>query len=253
VADWKERHRDKICDAASSLRNIHRGMRVFVGSGAAEPQALVRALAARGSELADNQIVHLMTLGVAPYVEPRLEEGFRHNAFFIGANTREAVSQCRADYTPIFLSEIPRLLRSGRLPIDVAAGANKSARQPRLPELGSQRGHLQSGGRVRASRDRAGESPHATRARRRVSVRLAGSPQVHRMVPQHEPLLEGRHPEPDDVEARMNVPGTAEGNWRWRRTPDLLTEPAFRRLRELTENSNRSSLGRGNLVSPGTT
>jgi 4-alpha-glucanotransferase len=51
-------------------------------------------------------------------------------------------------------------------------------------------------------------------------------------------------------DARMNVPGTAEGNWRWRCPPDMLDAPGFERLRELTENSNRSPLGRANLVSP---
>ena len=61
-----------------------------------------------------------MTLGVAPYTNEKLDDLFRHNAFFIGANVREAVTQGRADYTPMFLYEIPRLFRSGRKVIDVA-------------------------------------------------------------------------------------------------------------------------------------
>ena len=61
-----------------------------------------------------------MTLGVAPYTAPAFDQRFRHNAFFIGANTRDAVDEGRADYTPVFLSEIPRLFRDGRIVIDVA-------------------------------------------------------------------------------------------------------------------------------------
>jgi acyl-CoA hydrolase len=73
-----------------------------------------------GTHLADNEIVHLLTLGEAPYVGPGLEQRFRHTAFFIGANVRAAVQEGRADYMPVFLSEIPALIRSRRVGIDVA-------------------------------------------------------------------------------------------------------------------------------------
>lgn len=117
---WQVRYRHKRVSADVALRCVKRGERVFIGSGAAEPQALVAALARRGGELADTEIMHIMTLGIAPYAEARFTDAFRHNAFFIGSNVRSAVREGRADYTPIFLSEIPRLLRSRRVPIDVA-------------------------------------------------------------------------------------------------------------------------------------
>lgn len=117
---WQDRYRSKLVSAAAAVRCVRRGQRVFVGSGAAEPQALVAALVDRRGELADNEILHILTLGIAPYIEARLKDTFRHNAFFIGPNVREAVEQGRADYTPVFLSEIPRLFRSGRIPLDVA-------------------------------------------------------------------------------------------------------------------------------------
>lgn len=106
--------------AAEAVRIIQPGQRIFVGSGAAEPQSLVTALAERSAELHGNEIVHILTLGVAPYCDPHFSAAFRHNALFIGANVREAVGQGRADYTPVFLSEVPRLFRSGRLPLDAA-------------------------------------------------------------------------------------------------------------------------------------
>ena len=118
--DWSTCRAGKVQTAAQAVQGIRRGQRVFIGSGCAEPQRLVQALAARGNELADTQIIHLLTLGTAPYVDPRLERGFRHNAFFIGANVREAVADGRADFTPIFLSEIPALFRRGQIPVDVA-------------------------------------------------------------------------------------------------------------------------------------
>jgi acyl-CoA hydrolase/GNAT superfamily N-acetyltransferase len=119
VAPWQERFADKICTAEQAVSVIRPGHRVFVGSGAGEPQTLVEALSERPG-LSDTEIVHILTLGVATYAEPRFGDRFRHNAYFIGPNVREAVNQGRADYTPIFLSEIPRLFRSGRTVLDVA-------------------------------------------------------------------------------------------------------------------------------------
>ena len=117
---WTGLYRERLVDAATAVRSIKRGQRVFIGSGAAEPQALVRALAERANELTDTEIFHIMTLGVAPYAEERFARNFRHNAFFIGANTRRAIQEGRADYTPVFLSEIPKLFRTRRIPLDAA-------------------------------------------------------------------------------------------------------------------------------------
>src|SRR6476659_9817385 len=105
--------------AAEALACVTRGTRVFVGSGCAEPTVLVNALAER-EDVADVEVLHIMTLGDAPYARAMSDRRFRHNAFFIGANVRQAVAACAADYTPVFLSEIPRLFRSHRLRIDVA-------------------------------------------------------------------------------------------------------------------------------------
>jgi acyl-CoA hydrolase/RimJ/RimL family protein N-acetyltransferase len=117
--DWKERYKSKVKTAAEAVSVIRHGSRVFIGSGAGEPQCLVNALSAR-DDLDDTELVHIMTLGVAPSSTTKFDTRFRHNAFFIGANTREAVAEGRADYTPIFLSEIPRLFRTGRNVVDVA-------------------------------------------------------------------------------------------------------------------------------------
>jgi len=118
--DWAKECAAKITTAGEAVRAIPRGRRILIGSGAAEPYRLVEALVTHGTHLANNEVVHLLTLGPAPYVEPGLEQRFRHTAFFIGRNVREAVQQGRADFMPVFMSEIPRLIRSRRVHIDVA-------------------------------------------------------------------------------------------------------------------------------------
>lgn len=117
---WQERHADKLMTARDALRAIKRGHTVFVGSGASGPQVLVEEMAKWADDFVDLKIVHLLTLIPAPYAEPKFKYQFRHNAFFVGDNVREAVAEGRADYTPIFLSEIPGLFKSRRCHIDVA-------------------------------------------------------------------------------------------------------------------------------------
>ncbi len=116
--NWQSKYASKIKSAEQALEVIQPGNRIFIGSACGTPKRLVEALAERPVE--DVEVTHLLTLGVAPYAEERLAGRYRANSFFISANVRDAVQAGRADYTPIFLSEIPRLLRSGRLPIDVA-------------------------------------------------------------------------------------------------------------------------------------
>jgi len=118
--DWRQRYVHKLRSADDALHVVRSGHHIFVGSGAAVPQYLVDRLTARADYLHAAEIVHIMTLGIAPYALPPVKESFRHNAFFVGPNVRDAVAAGEADYTPIFLSEVPRLFRSGRVPIDVA-------------------------------------------------------------------------------------------------------------------------------------
>ncbi len=117
---WQQRFADRMTTAEEAIRLLRPGRRIFIGSGAAEPVSLVNAMVRYGTQLADNEVVHILTLGPAPYAAPSCADRFRHNAFFIGANTRSAVREGRADFTPVFLSEVPGLLRSGRTPVDAA-------------------------------------------------------------------------------------------------------------------------------------
>jgi acyl-CoA hydrolase len=106
--------------AQQAVEHIRSGQRVFVHGAAATPQVLLQALVERAAELTDVEIVHMHADGPAPHVAPHLAGRFRHRALFIGSNTRQAVQDGRADFVPVFLSDIPQLFTSGQLPIDVA-------------------------------------------------------------------------------------------------------------------------------------
>ena len=117
---WQTEYQKKLRTADEALKCVQSGMRVYIQPGCAEPETLVEALMRRAPAVYDVEIVHMMTMGCAPYVAPEMAGHFRHNAVFIGPNVREAINDCRADYTPIYLSEIEELFESGAMPIDVA-------------------------------------------------------------------------------------------------------------------------------------
>jgi acyl-CoA hydrolase len=105
--------------AAEALEAVHSGDRLWIQSGCGTPSVLVDALVARAPWLNDVEIVHMKTLGNADYTRPEFEGHFRHRGLFLGENVREAVAAGRADYTPIFLSEIERLFEDGALPLNI--------------------------------------------------------------------------------------------------------------------------------------
>lgn len=122
--EWKLKYPDKFLSLGAIFNRIHPGSRIFVGTGCGEPQYLVGALKEyvqkRPKALIDTEILHVWTLGIAPCAEEKFKDNFRLNSFFVGPCTRGAVNRGAADYTPIFLSEVPSLFRKGAIPIDVA-------------------------------------------------------------------------------------------------------------------------------------
>ncbi|TCL39376.1 4-hydroxybutyrate CoA-transferase [Anaerospora hongkongensis] len=118
--DWRMAYQNKLVSAEQAIQVVKSGDRVVTGHACGEPSALVEALVARAPELRAVEIVHMVAMGPAKYAQPGMEASFRHNALFVGASTRKAVEEKRADYTPCFFSEIPRLFREKLLPVDVA-------------------------------------------------------------------------------------------------------------------------------------
>lgn len=104
--------------ASEALSTIRSGQRIYIHGMAAAPQVLIQALTERAADLRDVELVHLHTEGEAPYAEPEMAESFRVKALFIGPNMRKAVNEGRAEYVPVFLSEIPALFRNRTLELD---------------------------------------------------------------------------------------------------------------------------------------
>lgn len=115
---------EKFLPEEKIFARINRGDRIFIGTACAEPQYLVNALvnyvASYPKAFFDAEVIQVWTLGVAPYTDEKFKSNFRHNSFFVGDNTRKAVNAGLADYTPIFLSEVPHVLRDKLVVIDVA-------------------------------------------------------------------------------------------------------------------------------------
>lgn len=124
LAEMKRQYPEKFVSEDQIFSHIHRGDRIFIGTGCSEPQHLVNALIAyvtrHPKAIFDAEVLQVWTFGVAPYADARFQRNFRHNSFFIGDSTREAVNKGLADYTPIFLSQVPELFYRGIVPIDVA-------------------------------------------------------------------------------------------------------------------------------------
>lgn len=118
--DWKEKYKGKITTAELGMKLIQSGNHIFIGTGCGQPQHLVKALVEHSSGITDAHIVHLLTMGAAPYADEKFREKFKMNSFFIADNVRDTLSKGIGDYTPIFLSEIPYEFEQGRIPIDVA-------------------------------------------------------------------------------------------------------------------------------------
>ncbi|MCX5830021.1 MAG: GNAT family N-acetyltransferase [Deltaproteobacteria bacterium] len=124
LESWKGKHPEKFSSEDVIFSHIHRGNTIFIGSACAEPQYLVQGLIryveSKPHAFFDAEIIHVRTLGVAPYTEKKFKQNFRHNSFFIGDTTRDAINTGQADYTPVHLSQLPSLFHRGLVNIDVA-------------------------------------------------------------------------------------------------------------------------------------
>ena len=108
----------RIVSPSEAVAGIESGQQVYVHCAAAAPSVLLDALVARAPELSNVGMIHLHTEGPGPHLAPEMAAHFRHRALFVGPNARAAVNEGRADYVPIFLSEVPHLFDRGVLPLD---------------------------------------------------------------------------------------------------------------------------------------
>lgn len=117
-------YRKKVLPEELIYKKIRRGDHIFFHTACGEPQALVKGLIdfieKNPQSFVDTELFQVWTLGVAPYTDEKYKRFFRHNSFFVGNSTRTAINSGLADYTPVFLSQIPELFRKDHIPVDVA-------------------------------------------------------------------------------------------------------------------------------------
>jgi len=122
--DWQCIYPEKFVSIEKVFGHIRRRDHIFVASGCGEPQYLIQSMMGyvetHPKAFFDAEIIHVYSFGIAPYTDVKFKSNFRHNSFFIGDNTRNPINQGMADYTPISLSDVPALIYSGVVNLDVA-------------------------------------------------------------------------------------------------------------------------------------
>lgn len=185
--------------AEEAVKLITSNDRVLIHGVNAVPYSLVKAMVDRASELRNVEIVHIHTERDILYTKPEYKDSFHSNSFFVGANVRTAVKEGRGDYIPVFLSEVPGLIRKDILPIDVAL-LNVSP-----PD---KHGYCSLGVSL------VGSFPASQKAKVIIAQINPNMPRTHgdgfihvsnidAMVEVDDPLPEQILPEPDDVEMRI--------------------------------------------------
>jgi len=183
--------------------SIHRGDRIFIGTGCGYPQYLVDQLIAytkaHPKAFFDAEVLHIWTLGVNPYLQEDVKRNFRLNSFFVSGPTRDSVNQGAADYTSIFLSQVPELLSRGVIPIDVALV------QTSLPD---EHGYVSLGISVDIVRTAVDCARTVICQINRAMPRTHGDSFLHLseidfVIPFDEPLLEFTTDAPDEVANRI--------------------------------------------------
>lgn len=198
-----DRYPEKFAKIPHIFSHIHRGDRIFIHTGCGEPQYLVKKLIeyvqSNPKAFFDAEVLQVWTLDLAPYTDQKFKANFRHNSFFLGNNTRDAVNQGVADYTPIFLSEVPDIFYKEIVPIDIA-----------LIQLSSpdNHGYMSLGVSVDIVKA-AAEKAHLVIAQVNVNMpRVHGDSFLHIdeidfIVPNDEPILEYDAGENDEVTEKI--------------------------------------------------
>ncbi|MBN1832102.1 MAG: GNAT family N-acetyltransferase [Deltaproteobacteria bacterium] len=120
IPEWAQTFNISTVSAEEAVKKINPGHRVFVSTGCSQPNQLLRAMAARAHELADVEIIQLLAIGDIPYLEKGHKENFKINSFFISEGIRDSINKGLGSYTPILLSDIPRLFSGGQLALDLS-------------------------------------------------------------------------------------------------------------------------------------
>ena len=113
---WKTWYKEHLFTPAQAVQQIKSGQRVVVAHACGEPSIILDALVANAAQYENVEIIHMVAMGKAAYCQPQYDKNFHHNAFFLGGSTRAAAAEGRVDFTPVYFSEIPSLLREDLRP-----------------------------------------------------------------------------------------------------------------------------------------
>ena len=119
--DWRKYYKEHTMTPEQAVSVIRDGDRVVFGHAVGEPIIFQRTMARMAEQFHNVEIAHMVYLGSGDYLKPGMESHFRHNALFVGGAARKPIAENRADYTPAFFSDVPRMFRDGTLPVDVFA------------------------------------------------------------------------------------------------------------------------------------
>ncbi|MBN1249215.1 MAG: acetyl-CoA hydrolase/transferase family protein [Anaerolineae bacterium] len=120
-SDWQSTYAQKVTTAEEAIAaTVHSGERVFLTGNCSVPRVLTDALVAHAPNVADVEVAQTLTVGPAPWSAPDMDGHLRANVMFIGHQSRQAIWDGRADFTPVLLSEFPLLFKRRILPVDVA-------------------------------------------------------------------------------------------------------------------------------------
>jgi len=181
------------------MKLVKSGNSIFIGTGCGQPQHLVNSLVEYSKHIYDVNIIHLLTMGTAPYAEERFREKFKMNSFFIADNVRDALKKGIGNYTPIFLSEIPDEFESGRIPVDVALVSVSPPDASGLCSLGVS---------VDIVKSAVANAKHVIAQVNSHMPRTFGNSFIHvndvdALVPYDEDIIETKTPEPNETLRRI--------------------------------------------------
>lgn len=117
---WQEKYKSKVFSSDEALKVVKSGDKIVIQPGCAAPMELIRAMVRKKDDLMGVELYHILIVGNLPYLEPGMEKHFQHKAFFIGGNARKSVNEGRANFIPIFLSEVTMLFKKGIIVPDIA-------------------------------------------------------------------------------------------------------------------------------------
>lgn len=118
--DYKEIYKSRVMSAEEALKKIKPNSRVFFGMSMSEPDHLVDVMCNNKEWFENVEICHMGSTGPHRYCyEEGMEGHLHHNSLFVSAASKNSVRDGKSDFTPIFFSEMPRLIENGPIKADV--------------------------------------------------------------------------------------------------------------------------------------